>query len=390
MTDLVYLDHAATTPVDPRVVEAMLPFFTDQFGNPSSPYGLGRRGWRALDAAREVVAEELGCQPSEVVFTSGGSESDNLAVKGVALALRERGNHLVTSQIEHHAVLRACQFLERRLGFQVTYLPVDQYGRVDPRAVEEALTDRTVLVSVMLGNNEVGTLQPIQAIAEIAHARGVLVHTDAVQGVGLLPVRVDDLGVDLLSLSAHKFYGPKGVGALYVRKGVALAPQIHGGGQERNRRAGTENVPLVVGMAAALRLARSERESRVRHVLRLRDRLLQEVPRRVPGALVTGHPVDRLPHIASFVFPGVESEGVLMALDLEGICASSGSACTSGSLEPSHVLRAMGLPREATTGSLRLSVGKDTTDAHVDRLLQVLPGIVERARAVPVGESVSR
>jgi len=390
VTDLVYLDHAATTPVDPRVVEAMLPFFTDQFGNPSSPYGLGRRGWRALDAAREVVAEELGCQPSEVVFTSGGSESDNLAVKGVALALRERGNHLVTSQIEHHAVLRACQFLERRLGFQVTYLPVDQYGRVDPRAVEEALTDRTVLVSVMLGNNEVGTLQPIQAIAEIAHARGVLVHTDAVQGVGLLPVRVDDLEVDLLSLSAHKFYGPKGVGALYVRKGVALAPQIHGGGQERNRRAGTENVPLVVGMAAALRLARSERESRVRHVLRLRDRLLQEVPRRVPGALVTGHPVDRLPHIASFVFPGVESEGVLMALDLEGICASSGSACTSGSLEPSHVLRAMGLPREATTGSLRLSVGKDTTDAHVDRLLQVLPGVVERARAVPVGESVSR
>uniref|UniRef100_A0A7V1ZHB4 cysteine desulfurase n=1 Tax=Thermoanaerobaculum aquaticum TaxID=1312852 RepID=A0A7V1ZHB4_9BACT len=308
----------------------------------------------------------------------------------LALALRERGNHLVTSQIEHHAVLRACQFLERRLGFQVTYLPVDQYGRVDPRAVEEALTDRTVLVSVMLGNNEVGTLQPIQAIAEIAHARGVLVHTDAVQGVGLLPVRVDDLEVDLLSLSAHKFYGPKGVGALYVRKGVALAPQIHGGGQERNRRAGTENVPLVVGMAAALRLARSERESRVRHVLRLRDRLLQEVPRRVPGALVTGHPVDRLPHIASFVFPGVESEGVLMALDLEGICASSGSACTSGSLEPSHVLRAMGLPREATTGSLRLSVGKDTTDAHVDRLLQVLPGVVERARAVPVGESVSR
>jgi cysteine desulfurase len=392
----IYLDHAATTPTDPRVVSAMLPYLTSAWGNASSIYAEAREARKGLDAARRTVAEIVGAKPNEIIFTSGGTEADNLAVRGVALAARRvrgaRGEagpfHVITTQIEHHAVLHACEALEHD-GFRVTYLPVDGEGFVDLDALRSALDDATVLVSIMYANNEVGTIEPIAEAARIVHERDprIVFHTDAVQAAGQLPLDVDALGVDLLSIAAHKLYGPKGVGALYVRTRTPFSAQTLGGSQERNRRAGTENVAGAVGLATALRLARDEQAQRNEAMTGMRDRLLDELPRRVPSTIVTG-PHDRarrLPNSASFAFEHVEGEAVLLALDLAGIAASSGSACTTASLEPSHVLVAMGIDERYLRGSLRLTLGADTTLADTERVLDVLPAIVAKIRALGAG-----
>ena len=386
MPEPVYLDNAATTPVDPRVFEAMRPYWLEDWGNPSSVYGVGRRARRALDDARDRIAQLLNCRANEIVFTSCGSESDNLALLGGALAQAELHGrkHVVTSRIEHHAVLHACQWLEQHLGFSVTYLEVDSQGRVDPASVAEAVRPDTALVSVMFANNEIGTVQPIAEIARAVKASNslTLFHSDAVQAGGLLPIDVQAMGVDMLALSGHKFYAPKGIGLLYVRRGTPLVHQISGGGQERGVRAGTENVAYIVGMARALELAYAESTARVAHVSRLRDRLIDGIPARITGVRLTGHQTLRMPNSASFTIAGADGESLLLNLDQEGICASSGSACTSGTLEISHVLRALRLPEEEARGSLRLTTGVRTTDADVDRLLEVLPAIVERVREV--------
>lgn len=379
---IIYLDHAATTAVDPRVLEAMLPFWTERYGNASSLHRLGRDAAYALDEARRTVADILACKPEEVVFTSGGSESDNLAVRGVAWAQRAagRGKHIVTSAVEHHAVGHTVRDLVEHFGFEATFVGVDRYGQVDPDEVGRALRPDTVLVSIMYANNEVGTIQPIAEIGRLCRARGIPFHTDAVQAGGWLPLEANALQVDLLSLGAHKFCGPKGVGALYVRRGTPLRPVQTGGGHEGGRRAGTENVPYIVGLATALRLAHEDREAKNRRVAALRDRLIVGVLARVPDAYLTGHPTERLPNSASFVIRGIEIEGVLIGLDLEGICASSGSACNSASAKPSHVLTAMGLTPPDVYGHLRLTLGYENTEADVDRVLEVLPGIVARLR----------
>lgn len=381
----VYLDHAATTPADPRVVSAMLPYLTNAWGNASSIYAEAREARKGLDEARRTVAEILGCRPNEIIFTSGGTEADNLALRGVAMASRGRGDHIITTQIEHHAVLHECEALERD-GFRVTYLPVDGDGIVRLDALRAALDAATVLVSIMLANNEVGAIQPAAEAARIVRERGghVAIHTDAVQAAGALPIEVDALGVDLLSIAAHKFYGPKGVGALYVRQRTPFAPQTVGGSQERNRRAGTENVAGAVGLATALRLAHDEMAERNARLIAMRDRLLAELPARVPGTMVTGPRggARRLPNSASFAFENVEGEAVLLQLDLLGFAASSGSACTTASLEPSHVLVAMGVPERYLRGSLRLTLGAGNTMDDIDRLLAVLPDAVARIRAL--------
>jgi cysteine desulfurase len=381
----IYLDHAATTPVDQRVIAAMLPYLTSAWGNPSSIYAEAREARKGLDAARRTVAEALGAKPNEIVFTSGGTEADNLALRGVATAARAHGDHIITTAIEHHAVLHECAALEKE-GFRVTYLPVDGEGFVGLDALRAALDDRTILVSAMYANNEVGTIEPVAEVARIAKARNprIAVHTDAVQAAGALDLNVDALGVDLLSIAAHKIYGPKGAGALYVRGRTPFAAQTVGGSQERNRRAGTENVAGAVGLATALRLANSERAARNAHLAAMRDRLLDELPRRVPDTIITG-PLDRvrrLPNSASFAFKHVEGEAVLLQLDLQGIAASSGSACTTASLEPSHVLVAMGVPEAYLRGSLRLTLGTGNTMADVETLLDVLPPAVARIRAL--------
>ncbi len=377
---VIYLDHAATTPVDPRVLERMLPYFSDRFGNPSSVYGLGRMSLGAIDEAHEMVAQSLGCRPTEIVFTGGGSEADNLAIKGVAYAQRRRGNHIITSAIEHHAVLHTCQRLERE-GYRVTYLPVDAYGQVDPAAIAAAITDETALVTIMFANNEVGTIQPIAEIGAICRERRVPFHSDAVQAGGAIDLSVASLNVDMLSLSAHKFYGPKGVGILYVRQGTRIQPQILGGSQERNRRAGTENVPGIVGAAYALSLATQQRDSEAARLIALRDQLIEGVLS-IPQTRLTGHPTRRLPNSASFVIEGVEGESLLLNLDLVGIAASSGSACTSGDIEPSHVLTAMGYSASEARGSLRLTLGHSTDEEDIQTTLQRLPEIVERLRGL--------
>src|SRR6266567_2014356 len=332
----IYLDHAATTALDGRVLDAMLPYFTTEYGNASSIYTLGRHAMQAIDSAREQVAEVLGCRPTEVTFTGCGSESDNLAIKGMAFASQKKGDHLITSPIEHHAVLHTCQYLER-FGFKTTYVPVDTYGRVDPDDVERAITDQTILVSIMYANNEVGTIEPIAEIGRICRARKIPFHVDAVQAGGSLPLDVSELNADLLSLSAHKFYGPKGVGMLYTRQGVRILPQLQGGSQERGKRAGTENVAGIVGAATALRLAYEDLPRVMPRVTTFRDRLIGGLLE-IPGSQLTGHPIDRLPNNASFVFEGVEGESILLNLDLLGFAASTGSACTSGSVDPLHVL----------------------------------------------------
>ena len=376
----IYLDHAATTALDPRVLDAMLPYFTTEYGNASSIYTLGRHAMQAIDRAREQVADILGCRPTEISFTGCGSESDNLAIKGMAYAAQKKGNHLITSSIEHHAVLHTCQYLDR-FGFKTTYLPVDSYGRVDPANVERAITDQTILVSVMYANNEVGTIEPVAEIGRICRAKKIPFHIDAVQAGGTLPLDVAALNADLLSLSAHKFYGPKGVGILYVRQGMRLLPQLQGGSQERGRRAGTENVAGIVGAATALRLAYEELSQVTPRIIALRNRLIDGLLT-IPGSQLTGHPTDRLPNNASFCFDGVEGESILLNLDMLGVAASTGSACTSGSVDPSHVLMAMGLPPEAVHGSLRLTLGKGNTDADIDMILSTLPGIIEKLRGL--------
>lgn len=382
MTKRLYMDHAATTPVDPRVVEAMLPYFTERYGNASSVYRLGQEARKAIDEARADVAQILNCTPREIIFTSCGSESDNLAIRGVAFLNRDKGNHIITSSIEHHAVSHTCEQLEKHFGFQVTYLPVDKYGRVDPAHVEKAITEKTILITIMYANNEVGTIEPIAEIGEIARAHKIPFHTDAVQAGGALDLDVEALNVDLLSLSAHKFYGPKGVGVLYLRRGVRLLPTQTGGAHELNRRAGTENVAGIVGLATALKLAQEHRDENNRKLIALRHRLIEGLLSSIPDTQLTGHPKERLPNSASFTINYVEGEGMLLGLDMMGIAASSGSACTSASLEPSHVLLAMGIPPEVAHGSLRLTLGHENSEEDVDYLLSVLPGIVERLRSM--------
>jgi cysteine desulfurase len=378
----IYLDHAATTAVDSRVVEAMLPYFTEKYGNASSLYARGREAHDAMENARQSVADILHAAAKEIIFTSCGSESDNLALRGVGFAQRDKGNHIITSSIEHHAVGHTCQQLQKKFGFEITYLPVDRYGMVDPDDVARAITDKTVLISIMYANNEVGTIQPIAEIGKLAHAKGIPFHTDAVQAGGALDLDVGKLNVDLLSLSAHKFYGPKGIGVLYQRRGAPLLPMQTGGAHEHGRRAGTENVPYIVGLATALRLACDHLQENNLRVAALRDRLVKGVLEAIPDGQLTGHPTQRLPNNANFVFKGVEGESIVLNLDLLGIAASSGSACASGSVDPSHVLLALGLPRELCHGSLRLSLGNDNSDADVDEVLSALPGIVSKLRAM--------
>jgi cysteine desulfurase len=362
----IYLDYAATTPVHPEVAKAMLPYFSDVFGNPSAIYSYGQEAAAALEEARAKVAGLIGSRSEEIVFTSGGTEADNMALIGVARANRNRGNHVITTAIEHHAIIETARFLEKD-GFKVTYLGVDDQGIVDPDDVRRAITDETVLVSVMLANNELGTIQPLAEISQATRQAGVYLHTDAVQAVGRIPVNVDELGVDLLSMSAHKLYGPKGVGALYIRKGVRMEPITHGGGQERGRRSGTQNVAGIVGLSRAAEL---------------RDRLIQGILEGIDHSYLNGHPVKRLPNNANLSFDFVEGESMCLNLDLKGICASTGSACSSSSLEPSHVLLAMGVPSQLAHGSLRFTLGKWTAPEDIDCVLEVLPLIVAKLRAM--------
>ncbi len=384
----VYLDHAGTTPMDPRVLEAMEPYFSRAYGNPSSIHTVGQEARYALDEARERVARVLCCRPREVVFTAGGTESDNAAIYGVATALRETGNHLITSTVEHSAVLHMCQHLEG-LGFEVTYVPVDGYGVVSPQAVADAITRRTTLVSVMYANNEIGSINPIPEISQAVRQRAkeldrtIVTHTDAVQAAGFLELDVRRLNVDMLSLSGHKFHGPKGTGVLYMKRGTPFLPLLLGGGQERERRAGTENMPGIVGVSVALELADAQREASSAHCAALRDRIIQVVLDGVPGSRLNGHPTQRLPNNVNFSFKGIEGEPILLGLDMAGIAASSGSACSSGSLEPSHVLLALGQPAELARGSLRMTLGKDNTEKEVEYVLKELVPLVEQLRRLP-------
>ena len=379
---MVYLDHSATTPLDPEVLQAMMPYLTEEFGNASSVYGLGQRARQAIDQARDEVAAFYGVAAKEVIFTSGGTEGDNFALQGIAQRNADRGRHVITSTIEHDAVLRSADALERD-GFEVTRLGVDRDGLVDPAELGRALRPDTILVSIMHANNEIGTVEPIRELVTVTRERSsAYFHSDAVQSTGKIPTTVTELGVDLLSMSAHKLHGPKGVGCLVVRSGVRIAPQLLGGGHERNRRAGTENVAGIVGLAKAIGIAQRDMAKNTTHLTGLRDRLIEGVLDRIPGAALTGHSVNRLPHHASFLFQGVEGESLLLQLDMDGIAASSGSACTSGSLEPSHVILALGYPRERALGSLRLSVGKGNTDADIDLVLDRLPEMVARLRAM--------
>jgi len=380
----IYLDYAATTPVDPRVVEAMLPYFSQVFGNTSSIHSFGQQAEAALENARSKLAEGLNCLPNEVVFTSCGSESDNLALRGAAFAARRnRGaDHILISPVEHHAVTKTAQQLALLHGFEVEYLPVDEFGRVLPEQVAARLRKNTAVVSVIYGNNEIGTINPIAKIGEECRKRGIPFHTDAVQAGAYLPVDVEALNVDLLSLGAHKFYGPKGVGGLYIRKGTPVLPVLTGGSQEFGMRAGTHNVPYIVGFAEAFHLAQQEREQRTAHVKPLRDRLVGQVLEEIPETRLTGHLEQRLPNHASFVFKNVDGNALLMLLDVEGFACSSGSACKTGDPEPSDVLTSLGLAREWSLGSLRVTLGSGSTSAEVENFLEILPGLVGRARAL--------
>ena len=383
MRPTVYLDHAATTAVDPRVVEAMLPYFTEKYGNASSIYGLGREAASAMDKARWEVADILNCAPREVIFTSCGTESDNLAIRGVAFARRKQGrDQIIISPIEHHAVSHTVEQLVREFGFEMVIVPVDGYGMVAPADVEASITDRTALISVMYANNEVGTIEPVAEIGAIAREHGVPFHTDAVQAGGSLSLDVEELKVDFLSLSAHKLYGPKGIGVLYARRGVPFLPMQTGGAHEGKRRAGTENIPYMVGLATALKLGYQMQPQENKRIRALRDRLIEGVLDRISHAQLIGHPNQRLPNSASFVFQFIEGESILLNLDLKGVAASSGSACTSASLEPSHVLLAMGIPVEVAHGSLRLTLGRENTVEDVDYVLEILPPIVDKLRAM--------
>ena len=375
----VYLDNAATTRLIPEVLNEMMPYLTEIYGNPSSPHYFGQQAGMAVDKARARVAEAINAEANEIIFTSGGSEADNTAIRGIAERYANRGKHIITTAVEHHAVLHTCQLLEKH-GYEVTYLPVDEYGMITVDQVSEALRPDTVLVTIMFANNEVGTIMPIKEIGALCHEKGVFFHTDAVQAVGHIPIDVKEMNIDMLSMSAHKFHGPKGVGALYVRKGIIVPALIVGGAQERNRRAGTENVPGIVGMGKAIELACENIEEKGHRMAALRDKLITEIPKLIPEVKLNGHPVMRLPNNVNFSIKYIEGESILLMLDLNGIAASSGSACTSGSLDPSHVLLAMGLTHEVAHGSLRMTLCDETTEEDVDYVLEVLPKVAERLR----------
>lgn len=375
----IYLDYAATTPVHPDVLKAMDPYFTRVYGNPASLHAQGQEAHDAVEKARATVAGVLGVHPEELVFTSGGTESDNCAIKGIAFALQNKGNHIITSSVEHHAVLEPCHFLEKH-GFTTTIVPVDKYGMVDPGDIQKAITDKTILVSIMHANNEIGTVEPIEEIGKLCRERGVCLHTDAVQSFGSLNTRVDDLNVDMLSLSAHKFYGPKGIGVLYVRKGTRLVPLLHGGGQEFGKRASTLNVPGIVGLGRAVELAREERAARVEHSTTLRDRLIRFITQNIEDTHLNGHPTKRLPNNCHVTIKSIEGESMLLKLNAVGIEVATGSACSSESLEPSHVLIATGVSPLDAHGSLRLTVGRLTTEDDIAFVEQHLPPVIEELR----------
>jgi cysteine desulfurase len=377
----IYLDYAATTPTHPEVVKAMLPYLTNVFGNPSTIYSYGQEARGAVEEARTKVAELIGARGEEITFTSGGTEADNFALKGIAYASEHKGDHIITTSIEHHAVVESCKFLERR-GFKVTYLPVDGYGLVAPQDIKKAITNKTILISVIHANNEVGTIEPIGEIGKIAKEAGICFHTDAVQTVGHIPVNVDALGVDLLSISAHKVYGPKGVGALYIKKGTRLVPLMHGGEQEKRHRAGTENVPAIVGLGKAVELAGQEMDKETEWLICLRDKLIKGLLERIDHIRLNGHPLKRLPNNVNVSVDFVEGESMLLNLDLEGICASTGSACSSSSLEPSHTLLALGLSPEQAHGSLRFTLGRENTEGDIECVLEVLPRVVAKLRTM--------
>lgn len=381
MDKRIYVDHSATTPVLPQVLEKMLPYFTENFGNASSIYSEGRDAKRAIEAAREKVAKAIGADASEIFFTGCGTEADNWAVRGAAYANRAKGNHIITSSVEHHAVLHTCQSLEKE-GFEVTYLPVDEFGRVSPDDVKAAITDKTILITIMFANNEIGTIMPIEKIAKVAEEAGVPFHTDAVQAIGLVPIDVSKVNINMLSMSAHKFGGPKGIGALYVKKGTKLSNFMNGGAQERNKRAGTENTPAIVGMGVAIEIATADIEGKVKKLSALRDAYIEKVLNKIPYSHLNGHPTERLASNANISFEFIEGEGMLLSLDMKGISASSGSACTSGSLDPSHVLLAIGLKHEEAHGSLRVTFGEENTMEDVDYIVDNLAVIVERLRSM--------
>jgi len=378
----IYMDHAATTPTDVEIVKAMEPYFSLKYGNPNSIHSFGQEAREAVEEAREKIAHLIGANSSEIIFTAGGTEADNYAIKGIAWANQKKGNHIITSKIEHHAVLHSCQFLEKQ-GFKITYLPVDKYGLIDPEDAKKAITDKTILVTIMHANNEIGTIEPIKEISKVAKKAGVYFHTDSVQTAGHIPIDVNDLGVDMLSMSGHKFYGPNGVGALYLRKGTKIVTLIDGGAQEKNRRAGTENVAGIVGLGKAAELAKEGlTQGKEKEIVRLRDKLIKGITEKIDHTRLNGHPTKRLPGNANFCFEFIEGESMLLSLDMEGVAASSGSACTSGSLEPSHVLLAIGLPPEIAHGSLRLTLGKDNTEEEIDYIIGILPGIIKKLRAL--------
>lgn len=378
----VYLDNAATTKVLPEVVEAMLPYFSEYYGNPSSLHSFARAAYKGLDEARATVAWALNAKKDEIIFTGGGSEGDNMILRGIAAAYKKKGKHIITSAVEHHAVLHTLEAMEREGVAEVTFLPVDEYGRVSAEQVEAAICPDTILVSIMFANNEVGTIMPIAEIGAVCRKAGVLFHTDAVQAVGHIPVDVEKMNIDLLTLTAHKFHGPKGVGAIYVKKGVRMPALVLGGGQERNKRAGTENVAGIVGLATALRYQVENMEQNTQRMLVLRDRLLFGIPSSIADVKLNGHPTERLPNNVNYSISFIEGESILLKLDLNGIAASSGSACTSGSLDPSHVLLAMGMTHEVAHGSLRLTLSEFTTPEEIDYVLEVLPPIIENLRAM--------
>lgn len=381
MSKVIYMDNAATTKVSKEVLDAMLPFFTEEFGNPSSSYSFSGNIAKKVSEAREVIANALGAKKDEIYFTGGGSESDNWAIKGVADALKDKGNHIITSKIEHHAVLHTCEFLEKH-GYEVTYLPVDENGLVDPKELEAAIRPETILITIMFANNEIGTVEPIEEIGRIAHEHGVYFHTDAVQAFGHLPINVDKLNIDMLSSSAHKINGPKGIGFLYVRTGTKLSSLIHGGSQERGKRAGTTNAAGIIGYAKATELAVKNMDENISYESALRDRLIERVLKEIPYSRVNGDREKRLSNNANFCFRFVEGESLLILLDQKGILASSGSACTSGSLDPSHVLLAIGLPHEIAHGSVRLTLSRETTEEEIDYIVDTLKTVIERLRSM--------
>ena len=377
----IYLDYAATTPMDPEVLKAMLPYFNDKFGNPSSIHSFGQEAKAAVEKARKEIASFLGAAQEEIIFTSGGSESDNFAIKGVAYANKHKGNHIITSSIEHHAVIKSCEFLEK-MGFEVTYLPVSKDGLVDPENVKKAITDKTILISIMHASNEIGTIQPIKEIGKIARERKIYFHSDAVQTFGHIHINVDELNVDLLSVSAHKLCGPKGIGVLYVRKGTKIVSFIHGGGQERKRRASTENVPAIVGFGKAVEIAKKTMDEEVKKLVILRDKLIKGILEKIDNVYLNGHPARRLPNNVNVSVESIEGESMLLSLDMEGIAASTGSACTSASLEASHVLLALGLSHELAHGSLRFTLGRYTEEEDINKVLEILPKIVKKLRSI--------